>query len=94
MTVHLNSQADLDDAITALVKLDARLQPILEIAGMPALRRRAPGCEGLAQIIRGPQRPGASAPLHWGRGSGALRPLRRERPPQSCAPRRLPVPSA
>ena len=31
MTVHLNSQADLDDAITALVKLDARLVEILMV---------------------------------------------------------------
>ncbi|WP_295846325.1 DNA-3-methyladenine glycosylase 2 family protein [Tardiphaga sp.] len=78
MTVHLNSQADLDDAITALVKLDARLQPILEIAGMPALRRRAPGFEGLAQIIVGQQVSVASASAIWGRVSGAFEPFHPE----------------
>jgi len=75
MTVHLNSQADLDNAVTALVKLDPRLQPILAIAGMPALRRRAPGFEGLAQIIVGQQVSVASASAIWGRVSGAFAPF-------------------
>ena len=75
MTVHLNSQTDLDDAVTALVKLDPRLQPILAIAGMPALRRRAPGFEGLAQIIVGQQVSVASASAIWGRVSGAFAPF-------------------
>ena len=38
MTVHLNSQADLEDAIRALVKQDKRLKPILDVTGMPASR--------------------------------------------------------
>ena len=75
MTVHLNTQADLDDAVTALVRLDPRLQPILAIAGMPALRRRAPGFEGLAQIVTGQQVSVASASAIWGRVSGAFTPF-------------------
>jgi DNA-3-methyladenine glycosylase II len=75
MTVHLNSQADLDDAVTALVKLDPRLPPILAMAGMPKLRRRAPGFEGLAQIIIGQQVSVASASAIWGRVSGAYAPF-------------------
>src|SRR5262249_9648767 len=55
MTVHLNSQADLEDAIRALVKQDKRLKPILDITGMPALRRREPGFTGLAHIVTGQQ---------------------------------------
>jgi DNA-3-methyladenine glycosylase II len=43
MTIHLNSQSDLEDAIAALVRQDRRLKPILELTGMPALRQRAPG---------------------------------------------------
>ncbi len=43
MTLHLNSQSDLDDAIHTLVKRDPRLKPILERTGMPALRQRAAG---------------------------------------------------
>jgi DNA-3-methyladenine glycosylase II len=75
MTVHLNSQADLDDAVAALVRLDPRLAPVLEIAGMPALRRRAPGFEGLAQIVCGQQLSVASASAIWGRLTGAFAPF-------------------
>jgi hypothetical protein len=53
MTVHLTDQSVLEDAIRQLVKDDTRLKPILAKAGMPALRQRAPGFEGLAQIVCG-----------------------------------------
>jgi DNA-3-methyladenine glycosylase II len=75
MTVHLNTQADLDDAVTALLRLDPRLAPILDIAGMPSLRQRAPGFKGLAQIIVGQQVSVASATAIWGRVSGAYEPF-------------------
>ena len=55
MTIHLNSQSDLEDAVHALVKQDARLKPILELTGMPALRQREPGFAGLAAIVCGQQ---------------------------------------
>jgi DNA-3-methyladenine glycosylase II len=61
MLVHLNTQADLEDAIHMLLKQDPRLKPIFEIAGMPALRRRAPGYAGLAAIICGQQLSTAAA---------------------------------
>jgi DNA-3-methyladenine glycosylase II len=75
MTVHLNTQAALDTAITALVAQDRRLQPILELAGMPALRRRAPGFAGLAAIVCGQQVSTASAAAIWGRVSAAFDPF-------------------
>jgi DNA-3-methyladenine glycosylase II len=75
MTVHLNSQADLEDAIRALVKQDPRLKPILERAGMPALRRREPGFVGLAHIICGQQLSTASASAIWERLSKAFDPF-------------------
>ena len=34
MTIHLNSQSDLEDAVHALVKQDVRLEPIFELTGM------------------------------------------------------------
>src|SRR3954470_16534898 len=61
MTIHLNSQSDLEDAIRALVKQDPRLKPIFELTGMPALRRREPGYAGLAAIVCGQQLSTASA---------------------------------
>ena len=67
MPIHLHTQADLEDAIHALVKQDPRLKPILELTGMPALRQREPGFAGLAAIVCGQQLSTASAAAIWGR---------------------------
>ena len=75
MTVHLNTQADLEDAIYALIKQDPRLKPVFELAGMPALRRREPGYAGLAAIICGQQLSTASAAAIWARVSAAFDPF-------------------
>src|SRR6202048_2726280 len=78
MIIHLNTQADLEEAIHALVKQDPRLRPILELAGMPALRRREPGYAGLAAIICGQQLSTASAAAIWARVSAAFDPFHHE----------------
>src|ERR1700682_4879371 len=75
MTLHLNSQADLEQAVHALVKQDPRLKPILEIAGMPALRRREPGFAGLAAIVSAQHLSTASAAAIWARVSAAFDPF-------------------
>jgi DNA-3-methyladenine glycosylase II len=75
MTVHLNTQADLDRAVLALVEQDPRLKPVLKVAGMPALRRREPGLAGLAAIVCGQQVSTASAAAIWGRVSAAFDPF-------------------
>jgi DNA-3-methyladenine glycosylase II len=75
MTLHLNTQADLEQAIQALIKQDARLKPIFEVAGMPALRRREPGFAGLAAIVSGQQLSTASAAAIWARVSAAFDPF-------------------
>src|SRR6516162_3278288 len=75
MTVHLDTQADLEDAVHALVKRDTRLKPILEVAGMPALRRREAGFVGLAHIVCGQQLSTASAAAIWGRLAAAFDPF-------------------
>ena len=78
MTVHLNTQADLEDAIHALVKQDPRLKAVLELTGMPALRQREPGFAGLAAIVCGQQLSTASAAAIWGRVSAAFDPFDHE----------------
>jgi DNA-3-methyladenine glycosylase II len=78
MPVHLSTQADLDDAIHALVKQDPRLRPIFELTGMPALRQREPGFAGLAAIVTGQQLSTASAAAIWGRVSAAFDPFDHE----------------
>jgi len=75
MPLHLDTQADLDDAIRALVKQDPRLAPILDVTGPPALRRREPGFTGLAHIVCGQQLSTASAAAIWGRLSAAFDPF-------------------
>src|SRR5947209_16419923 len=75
MTLLLNSQADLDQAVHRLVAQDARLKPILQRTGMPALRRREPGFAGLAAIVCGQQLSTASAAAIWGRLSAAFDPF-------------------
>jgi DNA-3-methyladenine glycosylase II len=75
MLVHLNTQADLEAAIHALVAQDPRLKPVFEVAGMPALRRREPGYAGLAAIVCGQQVSTASAAAIWGRVSAAFDPF-------------------
>jgi DNA-3-methyladenine glycosylase II len=75
MPLHLNSQADLESAVTTLVKQDPRLKLVLKVAGMPALRRREPGFAGLAHIVCGQQVSTASAAAIWGRVSAAFDPF-------------------
>jgi DNA-3-methyladenine glycosylase II len=75
MTIHFETQADLDDAMHALVAQDPRLMPILELTGMPALRRREPGFAGLAAIVTAQQLSTASAGAIWARLSAAFDPF-------------------
>src|SRR5579871_4240368 len=79
MTLQLNSQADLEEAIHALLKLDPRLTPVFKLAGMPALRRREPGFVGLAHIVCGQQLSTASAAAIWARLTAAFDPLHHDK---------------
>src|ERR1700758_839873 len=78
MTIHLETQSDLEEAIRTLVKRDSRLKPVLEIAGMPSLRRREPGFAGLAHIVCGQQLSTASAGAIGGRLTAAFEPFDHE----------------
>jgi len=75
MIVHLESQADLEDAVHVLVAQDKRLKPIFALTGMPALRQREPGFAGLAHIVCGQQLSTASASAIWTRVSAAFDPF-------------------
>src|ERR1700742_1061964 len=78
MTIHFETQADLDEAIETLVAQDPRLKPAREITGRPALRRREPGFTGLAHIVTGQQLSTASAGAIWARLSNAFDPFDHE----------------
>jgi DNA-3-methyladenine glycosylase II len=75
MTIHLNTQADLEDAVHALVAQDKRLKPVFALTGMPALRQREPGFAGLAHIVCGQQLSTASASAIWARLTAAFDPF-------------------
>jgi len=75
MPPHLNSQADLEAAIHALLRQDPRLVPVFEAAGMPALRQRTAGFAGLAAIVCGQQLSTASAAAIWARLAAAFDPF-------------------
>jgi DNA-3-methyladenine glycosylase II len=67
MTTHIHTEADLERGIAALVGLDPRFAPVFARTGLPPLRRREGGFEGLAQIIMGQQLSTASAAAIHGR---------------------------
>jgi len=75
MTHILHTDADLEAALERLVLADPRLGPVLEKAGRPALRRRAPGFAGLCAIVVSQQLSTASAGAIWGRMEAAFDPF-------------------
>ena len=71
----IHTESDLDAALEALGKADARFTALLAKAGRPPLRRRADGFAGLAAIIVAQQLSTASANAIWGRLAAAFDPL-------------------
>jgi DNA-3-methyladenine glycosylase II len=67
VTTHINTEANLDAGIAALIARDPRWSAVLERAGRPPLRRRDGGFGGLAQIIVSQQVSVASAAAIHGR---------------------------
>ena len=88
MTIHLHTQADLEEAVEKLLRQDPRLKPILAVTGMPSLRRREAGFVGLAHIVCGQQLSTASAAAIWGRLSAAFDPFHHEAVRRARADRR------
>jgi DNA-3-methyladenine glycosylase II len=78
MTQILATQADLDNAITALIAADERFGAMLAATGSPALRRRETGFAGLSAIIVSQQLSTQSAAAIWGRLAGAFDPFHPE----------------
>jgi DNA-3-methyladenine glycosylase II len=72
---HIHTEADLDAALAALVRIDPRFGAALAIAGRPPLRRRPDGFAGLASIVVAQQLSTASARAIWGRLVAACDPF-------------------
>ncbi len=75
MPSFIHTEADLDAALDALGKADARFVALLTKAGRPPLRRREDGFAGLAAIVVAQQLSTASANAIWGRLAAAFEPL-------------------
>jgi len=71
----IETEADLKDGIRALRRKCAIARLMHDAAGMPPLRRRAGGFEGLARIVVGQQLSVASAAAIWGRTATAVAPF-------------------
>jgi DNA-3-methyladenine glycosylase II len=75
MLSRLDTETDLDTALTWLVAADPRFAPLLTAAGRPLLRRRPSGFAGLASIIVSQQLSTASANAIWTRLSADIDPF-------------------
>jgi DNA-3-methyladenine glycosylase II len=75
MSLRLETEADLADAVGQLAARDPRVAEMVAVAGQPPLRRRAGGFAGLASIVCSQQVSTASAAAIWGRVETAFNPL-------------------
>lgn len=75
----ITCDADLEEAMAALTRLDPAWEALIARTGIPPLRRRASGFLSLASIIVSQQLSVASARAVWARVESVLAPLTPER---------------
>jgi DNA-3-methyladenine glycosylase II len=75
MLTHIRTESDLDTALAALTRADARFTALMASAGRPPLRRRQDGFVGLAATVVSQQLSTASASAIWGRLAAAFDPF-------------------
>lgn len=75
----IETEADIEKGIRILRRKCPVMRHIHDVTGMPPLRRRPPGFEGLARIIVGQQVSVASADAIWLRCENAIQPFTAER---------------
>ena len=71
----IETEADLQRGIRALRRKCPIMRAVHDVTGLPPLRRREPGFEGLARIIVGQQVSVASADAIWARCETGIRPF-------------------
>lgn len=74
----IECEADILKGIRSLRRKCEVMRKVHDATGLPPLRRREPGFEGLARIIVGQQLSVASANAIWLRCEAAIRPMRAE----------------
>ncbi len=75
MNHRIHTETDLEAALAALIRIDARFGQALSVAGQPPLRKRPDGFAGLAAIVVSQQLSTASAKAILTRLEAALNPL-------------------
>jgi DNA-3-methyladenine glycosylase II len=75
MSRRIDTEADIEAGLSALLTADPRLEPVAAIAGRLPLRRRPGGFAGLASIVVSQQVSTASANAIWGRLAAAYDPF-------------------
>src|ERR1700729_1006794 len=75
MSHRIDTEADIEAGLSALLAADPRLEPVAAMAGRLPLRRRPGGFAGLAAIVVAQQLSTASANAIWGRLAAAFEPL-------------------
>jgi DNA-3-methyladenine glycosylase II len=75
MSRRIDTEADIEAGLRALLAADPRLEPVAAMAGRPPLRRRPGGFAGLAGIVVSQQLSTASANAIWGRLAAAYDPF-------------------
>jgi DNA-3-methyladenine glycosylase II len=75
MSRRIDTEADIEAGLSALLAADPRLEPVAARAGRLPLRRRPGGFAGLASIVVSQQVSTASANAIWGRVAAAYDPF-------------------
>jgi DNA-3-methyladenine glycosylase II len=75
MSRRIDTEADIEAGLIALLAVDPRLEPVAARAGRLPLRRRPGGFAGLASIVVSQQVSTASANAIWGRVAAAYEPF-------------------
>jgi DNA-3-methyladenine glycosylase II len=75
MPRRIETDADIETGLSALLAADPRLEPVAAMAGKLPLRRRPGGFAGLAGIVVSQQLSTASAGAIWGRLAAAYDPF-------------------
>jgi DNA-3-methyladenine glycosylase II len=75
MSHRIDTDADIEAGLSALLAADPRLEPVAAMAGRLPLRRRPGGFAGLAGIVVSQQLSTASANAIWGRLAAAYDPF-------------------
>ncbi len=77
--ITIESEADVLRGVRALRRRCPIMRKVYKATGMPPLRRREPGIEGLARIVVGQQVSVASANAIWARCVSAIQPMSADR---------------